>query len=71
MKQNIKNDPFDYMILNRDEILRVIDKKPTLPKAWKSLTETLPDIESERARFASVGTEKIPVNTVWVSHLFF
>ena len=45
MKKHIKNDPFEYMIMNRDAFLRAIDKKPTLPKAWKSLTETMPEIE--------------------------
>ena len=45
MKKQAKNDPFEYMIMNRDEILQALERNSTILKAWKSLTETMPEIE--------------------------
>jgi len=45
MKKQLKNDPFEYMIMHRETILQALDQKATLPKAWKTLTQTMPEIE--------------------------
>ena len=47
MKQNRSNDPFQFMISNKEVILQSVSKEASLPKAWKALTERIPEIESE------------------------